>query len=102
MKINPSGLPDIPAPGSGADKVRPQGRAEGSAPAPAFTVAPASDAPRPLQSAALQPAMQALGAMPEIDQARIDALREAIGRGEIRFDSAKLAGLITRYHGGRG
>lgn len=81
--------------------------------APAVTpAAPASraqEAPRAtpkaggdLQSAVLQPALAALGQMPEIDQAKVAALREAIARGEIPFDAAKLAGLIQRHHGSRG
>lgn len=55
-----------------------------------------------LQSAVLQPAMAALKAMPEIDHAKVAALREALARGEIPFDAAKLAGLIERHHGSRG
>lgn len=52
-----------------------------------------------LQSAALQPAMAAMQGLPEIDQAKVDALREALARGEVRFDAERLAGLIERYHG---
>jgi negative regulator of flagellin synthesis FlgM len=39
--------------------------------------------------------------MPEVDEAKVAAVREALARGEIQFDAAKLAGLIARYHGGR-
>ncbi|KIA81548.1 flagellar biosynthesis anti-sigma factor FlgM [Chromobacterium amazonense] len=42
-----------------------------------------------------------LRAMPEIDQAKVDAVRAALARGEVRFDPQRLAGLIERYHGGR-
>jgi negative regulator of flagellin synthesis FlgM len=40
--------------------------------------------------------------MPEIDSARVAAVRDALARGEIRFDAQRLAGLIERFHGGRG
>ncbi|HVL44682.1 MAG TPA: flagellar biosynthesis anti-sigma factor FlgM, partial [Acidovorax sp.] len=43
----------------------------------------------------------ALRAMPEIDAAKVAQLREALARGEVRFDAGKLAGLIARYHGVR-
>ena len=55
-----------------------------------------------LESSTLQPAMSALAAMPEIDQAKVETLREALARGEIRFDAGRLAQLIQRFHGGRG
>lgn len=64
-----------------------------AAPAPAGGAAPA------LQSAVLQPALAALRAMPEIDQAKVAALRDALAKGELPFDPAKLAGLIQRFHG---
>ncbi|MBK1689121.1 flagellar biosynthesis anti-sigma factor FlgM [Rubrivivax gelatinosus] len=69
-----------------------------AAPAAAAVVAPAAA----LESAVLKPAAAALAAMPEIDEARVAELRDAIARGEIGFDASKLAGLILRYHGGRG
>ena len=46
--------------------------------------------------------MEAMPALPEIDQARVDALREALARGEVPFDADKLAGLIERFHGSKG
>ncbi|WP_164963671.1 flagellar biosynthesis anti-sigma factor FlgM [Rubrivivax sp. JA1026] len=55
-----------------------------------------------LESAVLKPAAAALASMPEVDEARVAELRDAIARGEIGFDPSKLAGLILRYHGGRG
>lgn len=55
----------------------------------------------PLQSAVLQPALTALRDMQEIDQAKVDQLREALARGEISFNATRLAALIQRYHGGR-
>lgn len=56
----------------------------------------------PLQAATLAPAQAALEAMPEIDNARVAAVRDALARGEIQFDAKRLAGLIERFHGGRG
>ena len=60
--------------------------------------AAASAAPPPLQSAVLQPATQAMRAMPEVDLERVAQLRDALAKGEIPFDPAKLAGLIQRFH----
>ena len=54
-----------------------------------------------LQSAVLLPALQALRELPDIDQAKVESIREALERNEIPFNSAKLAALIERYHGGR-
>jgi negative regulator of flagellin synthesis FlgM len=64
--------------------------------APEAFVAPT---PAPLQSAVMQPALQAMRDMPEIDQEKVDQLREALAKGELPFDPAKLAGLIQRFHG---
>lgn len=55
-----------------------------------------------LASSALEPAKAALAALPEVDGAKVAALREALARGEISFDANRLAGLIQRFHGGRG
>lgn len=67
-------------------------------------VAPEAAAPGPpavaLQSAVLQPALEALRALPEIDHEKVAALRDALAKGELPFDPAKLAGLIQRFHGG--
>ena len=72
--------------------------AETAAPDAAEAVAPAP-VQAPLQSAVLQPALQAMREMPEIDQERVDMLRDALAKGELPFDPAKLAGLIQRFHG---
>lgn len=88
MKITSTGVAPIivtdRAPGSGA-----------TAAAPAAAAAPA------LQSAVLHPAQQALAALPEIDPAKVQALRDALAKGEIRFDAERLAALVQRFHGGR-
>ncbi len=67
--------------------------------AEAAEAAPAAAAPAALQSAVLQPALAALRAMPEIDHDKVAALRDALAKGELPFDPAKLAGLIQRFHG---
>lgn len=51
-----------------------------------------------LASEVLKPA---LAAMPEIDETKVAALRDALAKGEIRFDANRLSQLIQRYHGGR-
>jgi negative regulator of flagellin synthesis FlgM len=69
-------------------------------PAAATTASPALQAAA-LESELLKPAQAALAELPEIDQDKVAALREALAKGEIRFDADRLAQLIQRYHGGR-
>lgn len=76
------------------------GKAREAAPAVLGASAPA--AAEALASSVLAGAKAELAAMPEIDQARVDALRAALERGEISFDAERLASLIQRFHGGRG
>lgn len=90
MKITGTGAPaTTPAIGGAA------------APAPAAP-AQATASASPLQSEVLQPAAKALAAMPDFDAARVAELRDALAKGELPFDPARLAGLIQRFHGGRG
>ena len=49
---------------------------------------------------ALDAARAAMGDSQEIDTARVAEIRAALAAGDIRFDAAKLAGMIQRYHGG--
>lgn len=70
----------------------------GSDAAPSAAVA---GAPAALQSEVLKPAAEALRAMPDFDAARVAELRDALARGELPFDPARLAGLIQKFHGGR-
>jgi negative regulator of flagellin synthesis FlgM len=70
-----------------------------TAPADAAEAPAPAAATTPLQSSVLQPALQAMREMPEIDQEKIDMLRDALAKGELPFDPAKLAGLIQRFHG---
>jgi len=39
--------------------------------------------------------------MPDFDAARVAELRDALARGELPFDPARLAGLIQKFHGNR-
>lgn len=52
------------------------------------------------QSAALQPALDALRALPDFDHTKVAALRDALQKGELTFDPSRLANLIQRFHGG--
>ena len=97
MKINSANVP-TEAPGVARKGV--------AATAPATTATTATTAPAagnasaPLQAETLAPAMEALRALPDFDHARVAELRDALAKGELPFDPARLAGLITRFHGG--
>jgi negative regulator of flagellin synthesis FlgM len=67
----------------------------------AAPVTPAS-APTEMASDVLKPAQAALAQMPEVDMDKVAALKDALARGEVRFDADRLAQLIQRYHGGHG
>ncbi|OWQ93896.1 flagellar biosynthesis anti-sigma factor FlgM [Roseateles aquatilis] len=54
-----------------------------------------------LESDVLKPAQAAMADMPDVDQTKVAALRDALAKGEIRFDANRLAQLIQRFHGGR-
>lgn len=88
MRITGTGIPELPATAPVSEATVDSGRA------------PAAAAPA-LQSAVLQPALAALRDMPDIDQAKIEALRDALARGDVPFNASRLAGLIERYHGNR-
>lgn len=90
MKITGTGAPVMtPAVGGAA--------AATTAPAAAASAA----APAALESEVLKPAAQALRALPDFDAARVAELRDALAKGELPFDPARLAGMIQRFHGGR-
>ncbi|MRW85862.1 flagellar biosynthesis anti-sigma factor FlgM [Pseudoduganella sp. FT26W] len=74
-------------------------RVADSAPVDAADAIAPAPAQAPLQSSVMQPALAAMRDMPEIDQEKIDMLRDALAKGELPFDPAKLAGLIQRFHG---
>ncbi|MGI4845369.1 MAG: flagellar biosynthesis anti-sigma factor FlgM [Janthinobacterium lividum] len=72
-----------------------------TAPAEAQAAAAGARAAAPaLQSEVLQPAAEALRAMPDFDAARVAELRDLLAKGELPFDAGRLAGLIQRFHGG--
>jgi len=72
----------------------------GAAPAPAPAPAPVAAAAA-LESSVLQPAQNALRALPDFDAAKVAELRDALAKGELPFDSGRLAGLIQRFHGSK-
>jgi len=80
----------------GTQPVTVQAPAEAAPTMPAASVAAAPA----LQSEVLQPAAEALRAMPDFDAARVAELRDALAKGELPFDPGRLAGLIQRFHGG--
>ena len=87
--------------GTGAPNVTPtMTPAIGGATPAAAPAAPAAASNAPLQSEVLQPAAKALAALPDFDAARVAELRDALAKGELPFDPARLAGLIQRFHGG--
>ena len=99
MKITGTGAPTMtPAIGGASAAAAPATPA--AAAAAAVTATTASSAP--LQSEVLQPAAKALAALPDFDAARVAELRDALAKGELPFDAGRLAGLIQRFHGGRG
>ena len=71
-----------------------------AAPADSARPAAAPAAQRELESAVLQPALQALKEMGDIDHERVAQLRDALAKGELPFNDGKLAGLIQRFHKG--
>lgn len=95
MRIGNTGLPETVSTGPVQETSRVQAP---SSP----TSSSATQGGGTLQSSVMGPAMQALANMPEIDLAKVAAVRDALAKGEITFDAGKLAGLIARYHGGQG
>jgi negative regulator of flagellin synthesis FlgM len=89
--------------GTGAPTMTPAIGGASAAPALSATSAPAAiENAAPLESSVLQPAAKALAALPDFDAARVAELRDALAKGELPFDAGRLAGLIQRFHGGRG
>ena len=92
MKITGVSTPSI--------SIVPQAGGASAAPAAAPVSAPGASAG--LESAVLQPAQNALRALPDFDSARVAELRDALAKGELPFDAGRLAGLIQRFHGSQG
>ncbi|MFN6995285.1 MAG: flagellar biosynthesis anti-sigma factor FlgM [Aquincola tertiaricarbonis] len=95
------GAPLRSAAASGTGKLAGVAATVPAAEAGAMAGAAAASAPQVLQSAVLGPALAAMANLPEIDHAKVAELRDAIARGDLHFDAAKLAGLIQRFHGSR-
>lgn len=93
MKITGVSTPSI--------SITPQAGA-GTVSASVAVAAPATESSSPLESAVLQPARSALGALPDFDAARVAELRDALAKGQLPFDAGRLAGLIQRFHGSQG
>jgi negative regulator of flagellin synthesis FlgM len=88
MKITGASTPAV--------TLTPQAGGTAPAPAPAPVAGPAA-----LESSVLQPARNALRALPDFDAAKVAELRDALAKGELPFDSGRLAGLIQRFHHGK-
>jgi len=93
MKIIPGGL--SPETAASARTGAASGTVAGSS---AATPSARTAGEAPLQSAALGPALTALEQLPQIDEVRVAALRDALAKGELPFDAGKLAALIESYH----
>ncbi len=91
------GIPGLPD----STRVAPASETQAASPKAAAVSAAASTATQEMQSAVMQPALDAMREMPDIDHEKVAALRDALARGELPFDAGKLAGLIQRFHGGR-
>lgn len=61
--------------------------------------APAAAVPAASQDMA--PAVAELRALPDIDMKRVEEVRAAMARGEVRFDAARLADAVEQYHRSR-
>lgn len=91
------GIPGLPD----STRVAPASDTQAITPKAAAVSAVASTATEEMQSAVMQPALASMRDMPEIDHAKVAALRDALARGELPFNAAKLAGLIERFHGSK-
>lgn len=89
---------DSPVSGNPVTNVRVERSAATDQAAPGQGVARGAAA---LQSEVLKPATEVLREMPDFDAARVAELRDALAKGELPFDPARLAGLIEKFHGGR-
>ena len=61
----------------------------------------AAAAATPAASQDMAPAVAELRALPDIDLKRVEEVRAALARGEVRFDAARLADLVEQYHRSR-
>ena len=49
----------------------------------------------------LEPLQESLNALPEVDLARVQEIKQALLRGEISLDTQALAASLLSYHGGK-
>src|SRR5690606_19530889 len=49
----------------------------------------------------LEPLQESLNALPDVDLARVEEIKQALRRGEIPLDAEALAASILAYHGGK-
>ena len=49
----------------------------------------------------LEPLQESLNALPDVDLARVQEIKQALQRGEIPLDAEALAASILAYHGGK-
>jgi negative regulator of flagellin synthesis FlgM len=54
----------------------------------------------PAESLPLEQLQDALGALPEIDLAKVEAIKQALQRGEISLDVGVLSRSMLAYHNG--
>lgn len=54
----------------------------------------------PAESLPLEQLQDALGALPEIDLAKVEAIKQALQRGEISLDAGVLSRSMLAYHNG--
>lgn len=96
MKIGGTGSYNL----TGAGQPEETKRVDEATPRASISATLAAPAPA-LQSEVLASAAKALENMPEIDHAKVMALRDALARGEVPFNPARLAALIESHHGQR-
>ena len=74
--------------------------------APLQARAAATESKRPVvagastESLPLEQLQDALGALPEIDLAKVEAIKQALQRGEISLDAGALSRSMLAYHNG--
>jgi len=90
MEITRQLKPVLASPAEAPVQARPASREERRA-------APAAGTSESLPLEQLQ---EALGALPEVDMARVEAIKQALQRGEIQLDMGALARSMLAYHNG--
>ena len=89
MEITRQLKPVLASPAEAPVQARPASREERRAPAAGTS-----------ESLPLEQLQEALGALPEVDMARVEAIKQALQRGEIQLDMGALARSMLAYHNG--